>query len=234
MFDWRQFTDDPNNAAVALKFREYLLSIREFTVMHRDRYIINKCTNKSVLDIGPCEHTEMYMKSPDWFFGQLKKVTRKVVGVDVNEKLTHVAQKLGHDIRFVDATSNIDLGEKFDVVHGGDVIEHVTNLGGLLSFMKRHITQDGEIIISTPNPFFKSHFFSVFRKGTLVPNFEHTCWITPSCINELAFRQGLVLKKICYPVKPSSGRKWMVRFPFLRTWMETFSGEYIFILAMKK
>lgn len=234
MFNWRQYTENPNNKEVAAKYRDYLLSIREFKVIHRDDYIVDKCSGKTVLDIGPCEHTEEYMKSPTWFFGKLKNVATKIVGVDVNEKLTVVAQKLGHDIRFVDATSAVDFGEKFDIVHGGDVIEHVMNLGGLLHFMKRHLSENGEIIISTPNPFFKGHFLSVFKKATLVPNFEHTCWITPTCMNELALRCGLELRKISYPVKPSSGRRWMVKFKPANRWMETFTGEYIFTLGLPK
>lgn len=232
MFNWRELTEDPNDRVVSQKMREFLLSIREFEIIHRDDYILNKCSGKSVLDIGPCEHTETYMKSPNWFFGKLKKRARKVVGVDVNQKLVKVAQGLGHDIRFADATGDTDFAEKFEVIHGGDVIEHVTNIGGLLRFMKRHLAPGGELIISTPNPFFKGHFFSVFWGGTLAPNFEHTCWISPSCMNELAYREGMILKKIVYPVKPSSGRKWMVRLPFLNRWMESFSGEYIFILTV--
>jgi SAM-dependent methyltransferase len=234
MFNWRQYTLDPNNPAVAQKFVDFLLSIRRFSVEHRDDLILRRCQGKSVLDIGPCEHTIEYMRNPDWFFGKLKKVTSKIVGVDVNESLVKAGQSLGYDIRFVDATSTTDFQEQFDVVHGGDVIEHVTDLGGLLRFMKRHLKPNGEIFISTPNPFFKNHFLNVLRNGTLAPNFEHTCWITPSCMNELAFREGLIFKEICYPVKPSSGRRWMVKFPFFRKWMESFSSEYIFVLSLGK
>ncbi len=148
----------------------------------------------------------------------------------MNQKLIPIAQKLGYDIRFADATGDADFQEKFDLIHAGDVIEHITNAGGFLQFVKRHLKPGGRVIISTPNPFFKGHFFSVFRKGTLTPNFEHTCWITPTCMNELAYREGFEFEKICYPIKPSSGRKWMVYFKPARRWIETFSGEYIFIL----
>jgi 2-polyprenyl-3-methyl-5-hydroxy-6-metoxy-1,4-benzoquinol methylase len=234
MFDWRTHTEDPNNQEVAKAYREHLLSIREFKLIPRDEFLLDKCRDKEVMDIGSCEHTETYMKSPDWFFGKLTKVAKRAVGVDINEKLTIIAQeKMGLDIRYADATSDKDFGEKFDVIHAGDVIQHVSNLGGLLSVMKRHLKPDGEIIITTPNPFYDRYFFGILSKATLVPNFEHTCWVTPTCMHELAVREGLELTKICYPVKPSSGRKFMVKFKPSRRWMEFFSGEYIYILKLK-
>jgi 2-polyprenyl-3-methyl-5-hydroxy-6-metoxy-1,4-benzoquinol methylase len=232
MFNWREYTEDPNNAQVAQKFRSHLLSIREFKIIDSDDYLLDECKGKAVLDIGPCEHTEDYINHKNWFFRKVTKVAERVVGVDINQKLCKYAQELGFDMRHIDACSEEFLGEKFNLILAGDVIEHVSNIGGLLRFIKRHLAIDGKVIITTPNPFSYRHFFNVLKKGTSAPNLEHTCWITPTCMHELAMREGLNLKQITFPIKPSSGRKLVVNiFPKGRKFMEVLSGEYLFELT---
>ena len=233
MFNWREYTEDPNDAEVAAKYNEFLLSIKKYELIRRDDFILNLFKGKSVMDIGPCEHTEEYMANENWFFRKILNVSDHVVGVDINKKLVDHAQTLGLDIRYADATSEEDFKEKFDVVHAGDVIEHVSDAGGLLKFMKRHLKEDGKLVLSTPNPFYWKYFKKALKQGNCVPNFEHTSWVTPTCMNELAVREDLILKNICYPIKPSSGRRYLMNSNWGRKKIEIFSGEYIYILNLK-
>lgn len=229
MFDWRKYTEDPNNFQVTQEYRNYLLSIRKFILNDRDNYLLNECNGKAVLDIGSCEHTEEYINQENWFHRKLANKAKRVVGIDINKKLCDYAKNLGFDIRYMDACSEESLGIKFNIILAGDVIEHVSNIAGLLRFIKRHLAYDGKVLITTPNPFYYRHFKSVLKKGTFVANFEHTCWITPTCMNELAIREGLNLKQIIFSIK---------KLPFIiniflnkNKQMEVLSEEYLFELS---
>ena len=235
MFNWRKHTEDPMDPQVAKNYRNHLLSIREFKIINRDDYLLDECKGKDVLDIGPCEHTEEYINHENWFFRKEAELAKHLVGVDINQKLCKYAQNLGFDIRHTDACSEEFLGQKFDLILACDVIEHVSNIGGLLRFIKNHLTNDGKAIVTTPNPFFYGYFFDVLKKGTSVPNFEHACWISPTCMNELAIREDLNLNQITFPIQPSSGRKLVVNvFPQGRKFMEVLSREYFFELTHLK
>ncbi len=48
------------------------------------------------------------------------------------------------------------------------------------------------MLISTPNPFYREQYFYVAFKNSLIVNPEHTCWIDPLTLDQLARRFGLV------------------------------------------
>ena len=57
--------------------------------------------------------------------------------------------------------------------------------------INRLLKPDGIVLISTANPFYvDQYFFSAFRNDIII-NPEHTCWIDPIALNQLANRFGL-------------------------------------------
>jgi SAM-dependent methyltransferase len=110
----------------------------------------------------------------------------------------------GFDVRCVDATSEADLGERFDLVFIGDVIEHVDNPSALLRFAKRHQAPGGRNLAATPNPFSRKFFRQFRREGVMVVNLDHLAWFTPTQAFELARRNGLALTAY-HLVKPMGG-----------------------------
>ena len=99
----------------------------------------------------------------------------------------------GFNVVCEDATSDVYLGEKFDIVHIGDVIEHVSDPQRLLAFAARHCSQGGRIIVRTPNPL----NFDYSNKSRLnrisVENMEHISYIVPFHALELARRAKIAL-----------------------------------------
>jgi len=99
----------------------------------------------------------------------------------------------GYDARCVDATSDADLGERFDLVFAGDVIEHVDNAVALLRFAKRHLDPGGRLLVATPNPFSRKFYRRFRHEGVAMINLDHVAWITPTMALELGRRAGLAL-----------------------------------------
>ena len=192
--DWTQLSDDPNNAAAKRAVRDYLLAIRE---VHTDagllEFIETLVRGRSVLDIGVVSHSARYFDQPDWRHGRVAALARRCVGVDVIEELVAELNARGFNVACVDATSEHDLGERFEVVFIGDVLEHVNDPSRLLAFGARHLAPEGRIYATTPNPFSRKFYRRFRREGTAVANLDHVAWITPTQALELARRAGLRL-----------------------------------------
>jgi 2-polyprenyl-3-methyl-5-hydroxy-6-metoxy-1,4-benzoquinol methylase len=61
--------------------------------------------------------------------------------LDILAPLVEELRGRGFNVRCVDATSDADLGERFEIVFAGDVIEHVDNAVALLRFAGRHLAR---------------------------------------------------------------------------------------------
>jgi 2-polyprenyl-3-methyl-5-hydroxy-6-metoxy-1,4-benzoquinol methylase len=200
--DWTKITSDPLNPYVRNRIVKYLNGIRMPLINNDyDIYITNKVKNKSVLDIGVCEHTMDRIESNKWKHNILKKAASKIVGIDIVKPLVSFLVNKGFDVRLCDATSNKDLNERFDVIHIGDVIEHVESPVSLIKFAKRHLKKNGVIILRTPNPYCFNYVHSVKKNGTDISNLEHMFYICPIHMMEIARRSGTILHsyKTLYP-----------------------------------
>lgn len=196
MMNWRLINEDPNNEMVRDHLKNELSSIAGERVEDIDFVYQHYFKGLSVLDIGVVAHVVERSQDANWRHGNIRRVASHTVGIDILENAVNKLMQNGYDVRLVDATSDVDIGERFDRVMIGDVIEHVDNPVALLRFAARHLAENGLIICTTPNPFFIEHLMEVVRNGILIPNAEHVSWITPANALELAYRAELSLKLI--------------------------------------
>lgn len=158
-----------------------------------DEFLRGEVAGVAVLDVGCAEHDPTHWQRPDWQHAKLAGWAARAVGVDILPEAVAVLCARGWDIRCLDATSAADLGERFDRVILGDVIEHVADPTALLRFAARHLRDGGRIIVRTPNAFYWRYFARAAREGLMVENAEHLAWFTPGNALELAERAGLRL-----------------------------------------
>ena len=139
-FDWTRISDDPNNREAKAEARILLPRLRK---IHTDTdltgYVERAAAGKRVLDIGMAAHSLRHVDNPDWRHGKIARVAARCLGIDILESLVELIRQRGFDVRLVDATSDTDMGERFDLVFIGDVIEHVDNPAALLRFAGRHL-----------------------------------------------------------------------------------------------
>jgi 2-polyprenyl-3-methyl-5-hydroxy-6-metoxy-1,4-benzoquinol methylase len=147
-------------------------------------------TDRSVLDIGSASRH----RRPDWMHGLVCGVASHVVGVDRDEATVVKLQERGYDIRVGDA-QDFDVGEKFDIVLAGELIEHLDNVHGFLQSVHRHLGPDGRLVLTTPNPFYFMNF--VYRVGGRPRvNAEHTCWFCPDTIGHVLERNDFEIVEL--------------------------------------
>jgi len=193
--DWTRVSDDPNHSAAKAAVRAWLPTARR---VHDDvdmaAFVENLVRGKRVLDVGVAAHSLAYIERPDFRHRAIARAAAHCLGIDILAPLVAELAARGYNVRCVDATSAADLGERFDVVFIGDVIEHVSDVVALLRFAARHLAPSGRIYATTPNPFSRKFVRLFRREGMVVTNLDHVTWITPTMAMELARRAGLALE----------------------------------------
>ena len=190
---WQSISANPNSPAVRAYIKQRLLSCRGSRINDEVKFLLDFARDRSVLDIGVVAHTIERTEDPEWKHNAIRSVARSLVGADIAEDGVKSLQARGYDVRLVDATSEADMGERFERVVLGDVIEHVNDPVALLRFAARHLAEGGKILCTTPNPFFIGNLTKGFRDDTFIANAEHVFWITPSMALELGERAQIRL-----------------------------------------
>lgn len=226
--DWTKSTNDPQDLETSKRILSYLKEIREFQPITDKEYVIKKVAGKRVLDIGIAEHALSYIDSKNWKHAYISKSASYCLGIDIIETLVEDLKKRGYNVLTADATSDDYLGEKFDIINIGDVIEHVNDPVKLLNFAKRHLNIGGEILVSTPNPYYYYFIYRQLCGSTYITNFEHTAWITPVMALELGRRSGLYFQKSIFFTSFNSKQKLktFLKRKFPEIFQQTFMFEY--------
>ena len=198
--------NDPTNIDEITKRKCYVDSITSFSSLSRDEAILHYMKGKSVLDIGFAEHNIALAESKDWFHKKIVEIANECIGVDLNKALVDSLNVIGYNSIVADVCSKEYLGRTFDVIHAGDIVEHLHNIEGFFGFLRRHLRPDGVVVVSTPSPFSRHTLGQFIRYGIDVPNLEHVSYVTPFNMIELCRRFDMTLLERVFPTKRSSGR----------------------------
>jgi SAM-dependent methyltransferase len=190
--NWTQISEDPISCEVLQPVTDELKRLRKSRSGYLN-WIDEFIVGRSVLDIGVVEHDVSHIESPTWKHKYIRDRAAHVLGIDIVSEGIDLLKSKGYNVRLADATSNDDIGERFERVVIGDVIEHVNDPVRLLQFAARHLAPGGLIIVTTPNPYWIKHILSTLVRGTLVTNADHISWISPAAALELGRRAGLCL-----------------------------------------
>lgn len=147
---------------------------------------------KDILDIG----CAVGYKKKDWMHKNIKSVANSVHGLDLDGASVAEIRKMGYNAEQGDA-QHFDLHRKFNLVHAGELIEHLDNPGGFLESVRKHLTEDGLLLMTTPNALRLSNFVYAATGGLKV-NAEHTCWFCDTTITTLLQRKGFEVVEIGY------------------------------------
>jgi 2-polyprenyl-3-methyl-5-hydroxy-6-metoxy-1,4-benzoquinol methylase len=159
--------------------------------MIKDKFkIIEKyIEGKDVLDCGCVGTQESGIHTPKFLHKKMVEFAKSVVGVDLSADGIEQLRKSGFNVVCGDL-EKIDIGKRFDVIVAGDLIEHLSNPGMFLDNMKKHLRQDGVLILHTPNAFGITRFFHMLTKKHVEVNPDHACYYDVLTISQLLKRHG--------------------------------------------
>lgn len=107
------------------------------------------CKGKRVLDVG-CAGEETPYGHPLWLHGHICEVASSVLGIDNDPRSVAQIRRAGYNVVRADA-EDFDLGEHFEVIVAGELIEHLSNPGKFLASAARHLSKRGKLVLTTPN-----------------------------------------------------------------------------------
>jgi 2-polyprenyl-3-methyl-5-hydroxy-6-metoxy-1,4-benzoquinol methylase len=160
--------------------------------MRRVERILALVKGPDVLDVG-CAGETLEPGKRDWLHGRLREEPFLTVrGIDSDTDRIAQMRALGFEnVQVADAQS-FDLPDRFDTVTAGELIEHLEAPASFLRCAAQHLKPNGRLILTTPYPFALVHVaIAIFRFPALPWNSEHTLWLCPTTIRELARRADL-------------------------------------------
>lgn len=170
---------------------------------HRDsktRFVVERCRGKRVLDLGCVMHDPRAYNSRYFLHRAIKETAAELVGLDLHEEGVSALRAYGYDVRVGDAC-NFTFPEKFDVIVAGDIVEHVSNLDGLLRSVDAALAPGGVLLVATPNPWYWRNVVKAILYPEVPNNPEHTCWFCPRTWRQLVERYGFTLGAIGFSAR---------------------------------
>ena len=157
----------------------------------------------SILDVG-CARHDSTRRNLGNLHGLLYEAfpSAEIIGIDIIEQEIIEMQKNGYNVLLEDC-QEMELNRKFDVILGGDIIEHLIAPGDFLDRSAIHLNQNGRLLLTTPNP----DGFVFWRKAlqNKSNNPTHTCWIDPSNLSRLVECINYSLKLLSWDYLPPNG-----------------------------
>lgn len=196
---------------------------------NREKYILDKCKNKNVLDIGAVDHKAITENKSYWLHKNIKKVAYKLTGLDNNKKEIEILNKKGYNIILGNA-EQFNLNEKFDTIICGEIIEHLSNQGLFFKSIKNHLKDNGILIITTPNVFRLRNLLRMVFIGIVIPNSDHTCWYDEITLNQLVNKNNMrVVSKHYYFNSNTNNFKYYIEY-LLTIFNDRFKPQILFII----
>jgi hypothetical protein len=180
--------------------------------MNTHELLISLCKDKYVLDLGFVQHNIKNHDEKDWLYKNLKNVSKSIHGLGFLEKEINYFKSKGYDCSFGNV-ENFSLNKKYEVIVEGELIDHLSNFDGFLTCCRKQLSEDGIMILTTPNVFAFGNILTIFNKifGKQPSiNKEPTCWFDETTL-ELLFKR-FNFKTIEINTFPSPLKKIMNRF----------------------
>lgn len=203
---WIDVATDPNDPAALAHRAQVLKASWRPEITNRNGFIVDRVRGRKVLDIGCVAHDIERMSSPEWLHAQIAEAASHCLGVDILDKGVAHMKSLGYEAIVHDLSSGpgpVQARGPFEVIVAGELIEHVPDLNMLFACARSLLTEDGELIITTPNPW-APHRVRAGQRGECWENADHIMFAFPSGIAELAERNGLLLAEAATAAAASS------------------------------
>ena len=157
-----------------------LHKIPDAPVVDREKYILEQCKDKIVLNLG-CASGELHEK--------IQSVARMAYGID-KEKCNHGEKCLTIDFERFPHMSSVPFKEiSFDVIVAGEILEHLSAPGPLLEALRYYICP---ILITVPNALSVSAS-NWTHKGIENVNIDHVSWYSYRTLRTLIEKCGYKL-----------------------------------------
>lgn len=174
--------------------------------------IVGEIDGGHVLDIGCVQHDSSKRHDPNWLHQHLYDPADSVLGVDRDADGVQNLRQAGYNVVTGDAEV-LDLDDTYDYVVAGELIEHLSNPGEFLQAAKDVLSDNGHLVLTTPNIWCWARLKHLTQKDGVPCNSEHTHYHDEATLRQLLERHGYRVN-IKYVAPMSEGiTRWLNRMP---------------------
>jgi SAM-dependent methyltransferase len=178
-----------------------------FNLVQRVDFIKKACKGRKVLHLGCTNYpyTDDSIAKNMLLHFELETIASEIYGFDFDQSGLDILNRHGSknlyraDLEDLDA---VPLDETFDVIIGGEMIEHLSNPGLFLSGIKRFMRDDTRLVLTTINAYGALRFAMYGLRGRGGRNEpvhpDHVSYYSFKTLNLILERQDLKLKEFYF------------------------------------
>jgi SAM-dependent methyltransferase len=166
---------------------------------YRDKldWIVPEIEGRTVLYVGSVDEDSTNFDKHRVLNEKLQPEAASMLSVYQFDPHSAIIRQSGIEARTMHP-ERMELGGQFDVILALDNLEHLSNCGLFLAGLARHLTPDGSILLSTPNPVGLMRVLWTLVYGKTKTNRQHTCWFSEQVLDQLARRHGLYVSNAVF------------------------------------
>lgn len=174
------------------------------SLVQRVDFIKDICRAKRVLHLGCTNfpYTAEAISNDMLLHFELRGIAKDLYGFDADAEGISILEANGCNKLFVadlEKLDEVEINEKFDVIIAGEMIEHLNNPGLFLNGIKRFMTTDTELVITTINAYCAMRFLVYFLRGNGGENEpvhpDHVAYYSYRTLRLTLERMGLEVKE---------------------------------------
>jgi len=171
-----------------------------FDLVQRVDFIKDVCRGKKVLHLGCTNYpyTEDAIANNMLLHFELEKIAKVLYGFDFDDAGLELLTNAGSKQLFKADLENLEsvpVEETFDIIIGGEMIEHLSNPGLFFRGIRRFMTQETKLVITTVNAYCAMRFLIYGLRGKGGRNEpvhpDHVSYYSYKTLNLMLERQGL-------------------------------------------
>ena len=173
---------------------------KEDNMERRVKEIIARCEG-AILDVGCVGPPDaIYSDFYPWLHGKLVEKFSNVLGIDIQKEAIEELKKQGYNVICCDM-ENFETDEKFDTIVAAEVIDYFSNIGNFFDYCRKHLKDNGKLIITVANPFKIELFIRKIFGKELNVSPGHVAWYDEIVLSQLARRHGFEVVDVEYIIK---------------------------------
>lgn len=180
---------------------------KDFAVVQRLEVVREMCRGKKVLHLGCTNYpyTEQAIEGDMLLHFELQGLTSELYGFDDDQRGLDILGDHGSTNLFrvdLEKLEEIGLDMKFDVIVAGEMIEHLNNPGLFLTGIKRFMSPETKLLLTTINAYCGMRFVLYGLKGKrgraepVHP--DHVAYYSYSTLNLLLKRHDLDVERFLF------------------------------------
>jgi len=180
---------------------------KDFKLVQRVDFIKEICRGRKVLHLGCTNYpyTGDAIANEMLLHFELEKTASEVVGFDLDPRGLEILRSKGSSNLFVadlEQLEKVSVEDTFDVIIGGEMIEHLSNPGSFMKGIRRFMRADTKLVITTINAYCAMRFliYGVRGKGgrnePVHP--DHVSYYSYKTLNLLLERHGLEMNEFYF------------------------------------